>query len=370
MVDSESPHLSLTMTLQESGPEKQLVLPLFFRNKDVLGEKLTTLEICRAAEKTVGAGNIEGAQIIKGLWRLYCKNQQTRVELLQKKLTLRNITIDLYDQNPYVKPESDSTYLVIHNIPLSYSNDVIANWLDTHGLKPVSEVKYHFVRDESGKLTNYKTGSRFVYVKADPDKIPEKAQIGLFWAKLWYPGLKKTVTKVSKCSNCLQSGHVKKDCQAEVVCLACRQAGHKKGECPMPTPETDEGWAEPPPSMVIDQPAATAEAPQETAPHSPDDDLVPDEVVQRVADLILKKTQMQTRRGTITPRGTPTTARAKRHLSDASNGASTKKKDERQTPEQPSQGEAYEWPAEEWGDANSGQQMNHDLESQDTDSND
>ena len=181
-----------TVSAEVQGGEK--VTPVFFKQKEILSIKdqpLTTLEVCRAAEKATGMGNIEGAQVIKSLWRIYCKTNEARQKLLEEKLSLRNTTIDIYDQNPYTIPAGEKTYLAIHDVPISYDNAVIHRWLETHGFPPASPIKYQYARDEQNKLTSYKTGSRFVYVGGDPSKIPEKAQIGLFIAKLWHPGQKK-----------------------------------------------------------------------------------------------------------------------------------------------------------------------------------
>ena len=216
----------------QGGPK---ILPVYFKQKDIMNYKekpITTLEVCRAAEKSGGTGNIEGAQVIRGLWRIYCWTDEARQKLIEEKLSMRNTTVDIYDQNPFIKPPGENTYLAIHGIPVSYSNDAIKRWLETHGFPPVSPIKYQYARDENNKLTAFKTGSRFVYVDGNPDKIPETAQIGLFTAKLWHPGLNKKKA-TPKCSNCLQEGHTKADCQSPVVCFSCKQEGHKRGECPI-----------------------------------------------------------------------------------------------------------------------------------------
>jgi len=120
--------------------------------------------------------------------------------------------------------------------------------------------------------------------------------------------------------------------------------------------------------MVTDQTTKTANASQGTTPHSADQSKVPDEVVQRVADLIVKKTQLQTHRVAETRKRTkPARARSKRQLSETSNGALTKKKDERQTPESLAHGDPEEWLFDEWADADSGLQVN--LASQTMDGN-
>ena len=220
--------------------------------------------MCRAAETVTGIGEVDGAQCIRGLWRIYCKSQEARLALLTEKIHLRGVTLDVYDKNPYVKPEGDSTYLMIHDIPLSYDNREIIRWLETHGFPPASPVYYQHARDEIGKLTNFKTGSRYVFIKGDVSKLPERASIGLFTAKFWHPNLKKQNKSSPKCSNCLQFGHHKAECESPVICLACGQEGHRRGECDMQTRSTSQNDITPTPSAEINtntnptpQPGAT-----------------------------------------------------------------------------------------------------------------
>jgi len=321
---------TMTTPVNEEVQGGEKVIPVFFKQNEIISIKehpLTTLEVCRAAEKAAGVGSIEGAQVIKNLWRIYCKTNDARQNLLEEKLSLRNITIDIYDQNPYTRPAGENTYLAIHDIPLSYDNTVIQRWLETHGFPPVSSIKYQYARDEQNKLTSYKTGSRFVYVGGDPAKIPDRAQIGLFTAKLWHPGLKKQKATL-KCSNCLQTGHIKANCQSQVVCLSCKQEGHRKGECPLEAEPQDEDI------NTIPQ--------QDTHPGSEVDELV----IQKVAALLaqskvhtnLASSLSSHSRGTPPPRGRwyhsyRTPLPRKRGRSDPSREQmNTKKKDVRRTP--------------------------------------
>ena len=128
-------------------------LPVFVKARDINVENrpLTTLEMCRAAEAITGPGKIEGAQPIRGLWRIYCLSQEARIALLTEKIHLRGLTVDVYDRNPFSRPEGENTYLAVHDIPLSYDNNEITKWLETHGFTPVSPVRDLFARDEQGK---------------------------------------------------------------------------------------------------------------------------------------------------------------------------------------------------------------------------
>ncbi len=298
----------------QGGPK---VLPVFFKNSDVLSSKerpATVIEVCKAAEATAGLGSIDGAQKIQGLWRIYCLQEEGRQKLIQNKLSMRSVSIDIYDTNPFVRPEGESTYLAIHEIPLSYDNNVIKSWLETHGFPPLSPIKEQYARDENNKLTNFKTGSRFVYVGGDPSKIPDRAQIGLFTAKLWYPDMKKKTASLN-CSNCLQPGHTKTSCTAPVVCLSCKQPGHKRGECELEALAAEE---------LNDQKSQSTAEPTDKA------------MAKQVADLLAVARSMPPIRGGRGGRpryGSHTTPRTKRTRSHASKEDSAiKKKNNRATP--------------------------------------
>lgn len=55
------------------------VKPIFFKNKDILigyvrpELMLSAWEVCEAAGKVIERHNVEGAQLIKGIWRVYTR---------------------------------------------------------------------------------------------------------------------------------------------------------------------------------------------------------------------------------------------------------------------------------------------------------
>ena len=52
------------------------------------------------------------------------------MSLLSKGINIRGEEVPLYDGNPYARLDGDSTLLIIHDLPLSYSNDEILKWLE------------------------------------------------------------------------------------------------------------------------------------------------------------------------------------------------------------------------------------------------
>ena len=97
------------------------------------------------------------------------------------------------------------------------------------GCKTLSPVNYEYIRDKDKKLTNIKSGSRFVLV--DPlikeNPLPRKTYCGNFACTIYHQGQK---IEEKYCYNCLQSGHLKYSCKNERACRACKQPGHTEGE--------------------------------------------------------------------------------------------------------------------------------------------
>ena len=218
--------------------------PVFFKNSDVPQENnnwLGTWEICKAcefvvndtdAENEIEKNYIEGAQKIGDLWRVYINDSTARVNLLLQGITLRGLHIELKDKNPFVIvgfEDYETTRLFIRNIPLSFDNSEIEKSLREKGVKMVNSMKYSRARDPNGKLTNFKTGDRFVDIIVPDDPLPKKLEMGIFIASLYHRE-QKQLNKDKECGNCMLKGHIRKECPNEMVCYECREAGHKRGD--------------------------------------------------------------------------------------------------------------------------------------------
>ena len=123
--------------------------------------------------------------------------------------------------------------MFIRNIPLSFDNAEIDNALNNLKVEKVNSLKYSRARDPDGKLTNFKTGDRFVDIVVPDEPLPKKLPIGIFTASLYHKE-QRTARGEIECGNCMLKGHVRKDCPNETVCYVCKNPGHKKGdpECP------------------------------------------------------------------------------------------------------------------------------------------
>ena len=92
----------------------------------------------------------------------------------------------------------------------------------------VSPIKYVRARTKEGKLTNFKTGGRFVDVVFFLNPCQKKVQIGIWNASIYHKEQKQIKNDI-ECGNCTGKGHIRRDCLNEPVCYDCLQSGHIKG---------------------------------------------------------------------------------------------------------------------------------------------
>ena len=204
-------------------PEPAMVEPVFFKQKD-FGENLSTsplkaYEVCMAVSRIIGQGNVDGAQNINGIWRIYLHSKESRINLLVRgHLTLMGRQVQLFDKNPTLvkDPSEPIERVTIKDLPLSVSNTEVDSFLVSKGLVPISAVKYTRARDEAGGLTSFRTGDRFVYVKGPISPIlPKKATIADFMCRTYHDGQFKP-----NCQVCNMAGHSPGD-----SCCASRNTG-------------------------------------------------------------------------------------------------------------------------------------------------
>jgi len=211
------------------------VPPVFFLNKTLPGveeKNYSVVEMCSAAERVCGYETVVGAQRIGGLWRVYCANNDARIQLLTEGLIIRGHCIVPKDKNPFVveggNEETPTTKLIIGNVPMSYNNEDILSVLEKNKVKARSGMYDERGRDENGKLTRWKTGRRFLYISLPSTPLPKSLSVGLFQASLYYRERKDRDD--ATCGKCLQTGHNTKACAAPIKCRACLQDGHKTGD--------------------------------------------------------------------------------------------------------------------------------------------
>ena len=139
----------------------------------------------------------------------------------------------LLDNNPYIRGvsnrEIDTTRLLISDIPLGIPNSEIEKVLTKKGCKMTSSIKFELERDESGNLTQWKTGRRFLYIEVPQTPLPKDIKIGQFTGKLFYKEQRQVISDMT-CYNCFGQGHISRECPNPVKCRACRVEGHREGD--------------------------------------------------------------------------------------------------------------------------------------------
>lgn len=220
------------------------VLPVFVLNNQLPAFQtkfFTTSEIYAAAEKTCGYDSIEGAQKIGALWRIYPSKQEARQKLLIQGFVLRGVRVEVKAKNPFVVKSSgendvdsdqqQSTKLIIGNVPLSFSDEELLQAVKGLGVTMHSKLIPERDRDENGKLTRWKTGRRFVYIKVPSTPLPKTVPIGLFKTSLYHREQKlATQQQQAECQRCLTKGHSTSECTNPVRCKQCYQSEHRAGD--------------------------------------------------------------------------------------------------------------------------------------------
>ena len=112
-------------------------------------------------------------------------------------------------------------------MPLSYDNEEIAKVLKAKGVQFAGPLKYSRARTPDNKLTNFKTGDRFIDIVVPSEPLPKKVEVGIFNASLYHKEQKLAKDDI-ECGNCMMKGHLRKDCKIEVVCYQCRNVGTKE----------------------------------------------------------------------------------------------------------------------------------------------
>ena len=192
----------------------------------------TVAEICSAAERVTGFNRIIGGQRIGNLWRVYPRDIDARVALLTRGVTLRGVQVTPKDKNPFIvvdnkgEREIPATRLTIGNLPLSFSNEEISKYISKlPSVNVRSSLMEERARDDSGKLTHWKTGRRIVYIDVPSQPLPKTLRMGSVSATLYHKE-----QKIVTCSKCLVTGHHASVCTEPVKCRQCLQSGHKAGD--------------------------------------------------------------------------------------------------------------------------------------------
>ena len=186
------------------------VEPLFIQHSDIPGKgqlSLRPYDICIAASETIGRENILGAQNVRGIWRLYCKSREKRLELLVKGISMRGKKLPMFEKNPRATNNMDPNMRVekitIKDLPLSISNQEIHHYLlRLEGIHLTTDIRYGKERNANGELTSFLNGDRYAYAQAPIFPIIKQENIIADQkCRIFHPSQQQT------CQACNQIGH-------------------------------------------------------------------------------------------------------------------------------------------------------------------
>ncbi len=182
--------------------------PLYIKNRDLRsdsGERTETYDICKAVSDIGGTRNVDGVQLIKGLWKIYLRTIASRIEVLSKGISVNGIAITVFDSNPFVRVFDNQHVekITIKDLPLSMDNEKIKDFLKSQeGLVLKSGIKYGMVRDENGQWSEFKNGDRFVYALAPViPTIKRDCRIDDHPCRIFHP------SQEDECKSCKETGH-------------------------------------------------------------------------------------------------------------------------------------------------------------------
>ena len=138
---------------------------------------------------------------------------------------MRNVCVAVYDSNPFLVHGEDTLRLRIKDIPLSASDTLITDELESRKCKPIGKIIHDRLRVD-GKLTDCLTGDRIVYIERPKQSLPRSITFGLFHGRVFHPGQQPDDSSNVTCSKCLVTGHHRSKCTQDVKCKLCHKSGH------------------------------------------------------------------------------------------------------------------------------------------------
>ena len=146
-----------------------------------------------------------GAQKLKTVWVILVRSQETKTKLLANGITIDDIHVKMYSENPYeVDLECDTERIVFKDLPLWEPNSLISEFIKNQPqLKPTSGVMSSKARNNAtNRSSNFLNGDRYVYVQSGfKTPLPAKVKIGNHTCRIWRP------TKQLKCLRCAATDH-------------------------------------------------------------------------------------------------------------------------------------------------------------------
>ena len=139
-------------------------------------------------------------------------SHQNRQKQVADNLTLRQKTVQVYDNNPFIVrggsgEEVPVTKVWISDIPISVAGKDIETALVRLGCVLRSSLINEKIRNKDGKLTRFLTGRRFVFVNIPERPLERTLKIGGFTARLYHKEQPRADPQRTTVSRCLERGH-------------------------------------------------------------------------------------------------------------------------------------------------------------------
>ena len=203
--------------------------PVFFRQSDYDANcesrsdtALTTYDVCMSVAKIVGKSLIDGAQNIRGVWRIYLTDRPARLNLcVRRHINIKGASVPVYDKNPMItkqlSPDGKREKITMKDISLSFASVEIEQYFKDEKVNIVTDVKFTHERDPNGQLTSFKNGDRYIYAKGPIE-----------------PLLTRNVFICGRKCRIFHEGQFLKECRA------CGKRNHNTGDTSCPAKNTDE----------------------------------------------------------------------------------------------------------------------------------
>ena len=172
--------------------------------------------------------DVDGIQIYPAQWPrkvlITLKNDDAKEALLIAGLNLSNMHVELQDES------HEMVKITIKDAPVYLPDKKIEDVLNNYGRVIRTENEYLHV---NGRKTNWKTGTRYVFMcplqYSIPQKLPVMDEDKQISVSVWYRRTKDD--NFVKCQKC-GGGHRPEHCDyGQRVCFIC-QGNHERKECP------------------------------------------------------------------------------------------------------------------------------------------
>lgn len=219
-------------------PLDRTIKPLYLKDSDVQccdDNRVTDFMLMERVIEVIG-NSLHCLQLDRNLWRIYVKTQDSRRKLLTEGISVQNISVSIFDTNPYSSGNHDPTVNTLKirlcGLPLSIDESAVIELLDKLGVKLKSKILYENIRHPvTNKMTSILNGNRFVYVEPleNGKVLPRVNYCAGVRCLLFHYGQPKLQRNLT-CTQCWESGHTAKNCKNASRCRVCKNSGHKPGD--------------------------------------------------------------------------------------------------------------------------------------------